>query len=595
MSDVKTLFKGFEKKYAINAVLSPIVMIGEVLMEVIIPFIMAKIIDQGIGGNAGEGDLPFVIRYGLLMIGLACISLLCGVLGTICSTYAAQGFGYNIRKRLFNRIQDFSFANIDKFSTASLVTRLTTDVTMTQNVFRMIIHMCVRSPVMLIAGTFMAFKINSRLALLFLIAIPIIAGSIMIISTNAHPRFEKMMKMFDGMNGAIQENLIGIRIVKAYVRGEYEEEKFRKSADNVRQAQIRAEKLIIFIMPIMQLVMYLTMIAVVWFGGRQVVAGTMLSGELISFFTYVTQVLSSLMMLGMVFVSLVMVKASKKRIMEILTEESDIISPENPVTQVANGSVEFENVNFSYNKKDDNCVLQNVNLSIKSGQVVGIIGSTGSSKTTLVSLIPRLYDVYSGSVKVGGKDVRDYDLTVLRDSVAMVLQKNVLFSGTIKENLKWGNENATDDQITQACKVADADSFITSFPEGYDTMLGQGGVNVSGGQKQRLCIARALLKSPKILILDDSTSAVDTATESRIRTALRDIAPETTKIIIAQRISSVKEADVIFVLDDGKISGFGTHEKLLAENEIYREVYESQQQGSGDADLEGAADLEGGN
>ena len=570
MSDVKTLFKGFEKKYAINAVLSPIVMIGEVLMEVIIPFIMAKIIDQGIGGNAGEGDLPFVIRYGLLMIGLACISLLCGVLGTICSTYAAQGFGYNLRKRLFNRIQDFSFANIDKFSTASMV-----------------IHMCVRSPVMLIAGTLMAFKINSRLALLFLIAIPIIAGSIMIISTKAHPRFEKMMKMFDGMNGAIQENLIGIRIVKAYVRGEYEEEKFRKSADNVRQAQIRAEKLIIFIMPIMQLVMYLTMVAVIWFGGHQVVAGTMLSGELISFFTYVTQVLSSLMMLGMVFVSLVMVKASKKRILEILTEQSDIISPENPVTEVADGSVDFENVNFSYNKKDDNCVLQNVNLSIKSGQVVGIIGSTGSSKTTLVSLIPRLYDVYSGSVKVGGKDVRDYDLTVLRDSVAMVLQKNVLFSGTIKENLKWGNENASDDQITQACKAADADSFITSFPDGYNTMLGQGGVNVSGGQKQRLCIARALLKSPKILILDDSTSAVDTATESRIRTALRDIAPETTKIIIAQRISSVKEADVIFVLDDGKISGFGTHEKLLAENEIYREVYESQQQGSGDADLEG--------
>lgn len=590
MSKLQKLLKGLEKKYVFSSIMSPIAMIGEVVMEVVIPFIMAKIIDDGIGGNGGQGDLQFVIRYGLIMIGLACISMLSGVLGTVFSTYAAQGFAYNLRKRLFTKIQSFSFANIDKFSTASLVTRLTTDINMAQNVYRMLIHMCVRSPFMLIAGTIMAFRINARMAVLFLIAIPIIAVGIMIISSIAHPRFEKMMKKFDGLNAAIQENLIGIRIVKAYVRGEYEEEKFRKAAGDVRDAQVRAEKVIIFSMPLMMLVMYVSMIAVMWFGGKQVVAGTMLSGELISFFTYVTQVLSSLMMLGMVFVSIIMVKASNKRIIEVLDEVPDIDNPENPVMSVADGSVEFDNVSFSYNKKADNCVLRDINLKIKSGQVVGIIGGTGSSKTTLVSLLPRLYDVYSGSVKIGGKDVRDYDISVLRDSVAMVLQKNVLFSGTIKENLRWGNPDASEEQMIQACQAADAHSFVSSFPDGYETMLGQGGVNVSGGQKQRLCIARALLKNPKILILDDSTSAVDTATETRIRTALRDIAPETTKIIIAQRISSVKDADVIFVLDDGALSGYGTHDELLAKNEIYREVYESQQQGSGDADLAGGED-----
>lgn len=590
MSKLQKLLKGLEKKYVFSSIMSPIAMIGEVVMEVIIPFIMAKIIDDGIGGNAGQGDLQFVIRYGLIMIGLACISMLSGVLGTVFSTYAAQGFAYNLRKRLFTKIQSFSFANIDKFSTASLVTRLTTDINMAQNVYRMLIHMCVRSPFMLIAGTIMAFRINARMAVLFLIAIPIIAVGIMIISSIAHPRFEKMMKKFDGLNAAIQENLIGIRIVKAYVRGEYEEEKFRKAAGDVRDAQVRAEKVIIFSMPLMMLVMYVSMIAVMWFGGKQVVAGTMLSGELISFFTYVTQVLSSLMMLGMVFVSIIMVKASNKRIIEVLDEVPDIDNPENPVMSVADGSVEFDNVSFSYNKKADNCVLRDINLKIKSGQIVGIIGGTGSSKTTLVSLLPRLYDVYSGSVKIGGKDVRDYDISVLRDSVAMVLQKNVLFSGTIKENLRWGNPDATEEDMIKACQAADAHSFVSSFPDGYETMLGQGGVNVSGGQKQRLCIARALLKNPKILILDDSTSAVDTATETRIRTALRDIAPDTTKIIIAQRISSVKDADLIFVLDDGALSGYGTHDELLAKNEIYREVYESQQQGSGDADLAGGED-----
>lgn len=590
MSKLKKLLTGLDKKYVLSSAMSPVVMIGEVVMEVIIPFIMAKIIDDGIGANGGQGDLAFVIRYGLIMIGCACISLVCGVLGTVSSTYGAQGFAYTLRDRLFNKIQSFSFANIDKFSTASLITRLTTDVNMAQNVYRMLIHMCVRSPFMLIAGTIMAFKINARMAILFLIAIPIIAVGVLIISSIAHPRFEKMMKKFDGLNATIQENLVGIRIVKAYVRGEYEEEKFTNAAADVKNAQVRAEKVIIFSMPLMQLVMYISMIAVMWFGGKQVVAGTMLSGELISFFTYVTQVLSSLMMLGMVFVSIIMVKASNKRIIEVLDEVPDLTNPENPVMTVADGSVEFDNVSFSYNKKADNCILRDINLKIKSGQVVGIIGGTGSSKTSLVSLLPRLYDVFSGSVKIGGHDVRDYDLSALRDSVAMVLQKNVLFSGTIKENLRWGNPDATDEEIKAACQAADADNFVSSFPDGYETMLGQGGVNVSGGQKQRLCIARALLKSPKILILDDSTSAVDTATETRIRTALRDLAPQTTKIIIAQRISSVKDADIIFVLDDGVLSGSGTHEELLAKNEIYREVFESQQQGSGDADLAGGED-----
>ena len=587
MSDVKKLLKGLEKKYVVNTFLSPIVMIGEVIMEVIIPFVMAKIIDVGVANK----DLPFVLKTGLLMVGLAVISLCFGVLGTKFSTFAAQGFAANLRKRLFNRIQAFSFANVDKFSTASLVTRLTTDVNMTMNVYRMLIHMCIRSPFMLIAGSIMAFAINKKLAVVFLVAIPVIAFSILFISVKAHPRFEKMMKKFDKMNAAIQENLIGIRIVKAFVRGKYEEEKFNQAAEDVKKAQVHAEKLIILMMPIMQLVMYSTMICVMWLGGRQVAWGQMLSGELISFFTYVTQVLSSLMMLGMVFVSLVMVKASKKRIVEVLDEIPEIENPTNPITTVKDGSVQFENVFFSYNKKKDNCVLKDVSVNIKSGQVVGVIGGTGSSKTTFVSLIPRLYDALEGSVKVGGVDIRNYDLQTLRDSVAMVLQKNVLFSGTIKENLRWGNPEATEAELIAACKAADAHSFIENFTDGYETELGQGGVNVSGGQKQRLCIARALLKKPKILILDDSTSAVDTATESRIWGELKTLAPETTKIIIAQRISSVKDADVIFVLDEGQINGFGTHQELLQNNKIYKEVFESQQT-AGDADMADNSEVE---
>ena len=587
MSDVKKLLKGLEKKYVVNTFLSPVVMIGEVVMEVIIPFVMAKIIDVGVANK----DLPFVLKTGLLMVCLALISLCFGMLGTKFSTFAATGFATNLRKRLFDKIQTFSFANIDKFSTASLVTRLTTDITMTMNVYRMLIHMCVRSPFMLIAGSVMAFTINKKLAVVFLVAIPIIAFSILFISVKAHPRFEKMMKKFDKMNGAIQENLIGIRVVKAFVRGKYEEQKFNQAAEDVKKAQVHAEKLIILMMPIMQLVMYSTMICVMWLGGRQVAFGQMLSGELISFFTYVTQVLSSLMMLGMVFVSLVMVKASKARIIEVLDEVSEIENPANSIKTVKDGSVQFENVYFSYNKKKDNCVLKDVSINIKSGQVVGVIGGTGSSKTTFVSLIPRLYDALEGSVKVGGVDVRNYDLQTLRDSVAMVLQKNILFSGTIKQNLKWGNPDATEAELIAACKAADAHSFIENFTDGYQTELGQGGVNVSGGQKQRLCIARALLKKPKILILDDSTSAVDTATESRIWGELKTLAPETTKIIIAQRISSVKDADVIFVLDEGQINGFGTHQELLQNNKIYKEVFESQQT-AGDADMADNSEVE---
>jgi ATP-binding cassette subfamily B multidrug efflux pump len=569
-----------ERKYLLYTFLSPLTMVGEVVMETVIPYIMAKIIDTGIANR----DIRYVLKTGLIMIGCACLSLACGVAGGRLSAVASQGFSHNLRRKLFAKVQGFSFGNVDKFSTASLVTRLTTDVTNTQNAYQMVIRMCARAPFMLIAGTVMACMINMKLASLFLIAIPVLAFALWIISSTAYPRFGVMLGKYDKMNSTIQENLIAIRVVKAFVRGKYEDEKFRKSADGVRAAQVHAEKVIVLLMPIMQIVVYVSMIAALWFGGNMIIAGTMKTGELVSFLTYVTQILMSLMMLGMIFVMLVLTRASVQRITEVLDEQSEIVSPENGLRTVADGSIDFDHVSFSYSRKRDNCVLSDIDIHIKSGQVVGIIGGTGSSKTTLVSLVPRLYDVLDGTVKVGGEDVRRYDLVTLRDSVAMVLQKNVLFSGTIKENLKWGNKNASDEEMTQACIASDADGFIRSFPKGYETEMGQGGVNVSGGQKQRICIARALLKKPKILILDDSTSAVDTATESRIREALRTAHPETTKIIIAQRISSVKDADVIFVLDDGRISGCGTHEQLLETNTIYREVYDSQQSG-GDADI----------
>lgn len=580
MGTIRKITAGLEKKYWLNTFLSPLVMIGEVVMETVIPFFMSKIIDVGITNR----DMTYVFKTGGIMVICAIISLCFGAGGARFGAVASLGFARNLRRRLFEKVQSFSFANVDHFSSASLVTRLTTDVTNAQNVYQMICRICFRAPFMLIAGTIMAFKINAELALVFLIAIPVLAVAVIGLSAVAYPRFSNMLKKYDKMNSIVQENLIAIRVVKAFVRGEYEDEKFEKAANDVKNAQVRAERIVITLMPIMQFVVYVCIICVLWFGGKMIVFGSMKAGELVSFLTYVTQILMSLMMIGMIFVSLVLSRASVGRICEVLDEDADIKNPKNPILNVKNGSFDFENVSFSYSKNKEKCVLSNINLHIKSGNVVGIIGGTGSSKTTLVSLIPRLYDATLGSVKVGGFDVRSYDLKVLRDNVAVVLQKNVLFSGTIKENLKWGNKNATDEEIIAACKVSDADTFIQNLPDGYETELGQGGVNLSGGQKQRICIARALLKKPKILILDDSTSAVDTATEKRIRDSLRSLHPEITKIIIAQRITSVKDSDVIIVLDDGKINGIGTHDELLSSNKIYREVYESQAS-SGDADI----------
>ncbi|MBO4320788.1 MAG: ABC transporter ATP-binding protein [Treponema sp.] len=575
MSNVSKLLTGLEDKYKVCSVLSPVSMIGEVLLEIVIPLFMAKIIDVGIA----ENRLSYVISVGLIMVGLSCLSLLFGALGARFSAVAALGFSRNLRRRLFSKIQDFSFGNLDRFSTSSLVTRLTTDVTNVQNTYQMIIRLCFRAPFMMVSGTVMACIINRNLSVIFFIAIPVLAFFLALIGIKAFPRFSKMMKQYDNMNATVQENLTAIRVVKSFVRTPFENKKFSDSADAVRRAQVNAEKLVIFTSPIMQLVIYTCIILSLWFGGHMVAVDNMQTGELISFITYIGQILMSLMMLSMIFIMLVLSRASIARIIEVLDEVPEIKNPvsENATTEVHDGSIDFKDVSFSYSKRDDNCVLNGINLHIESGQMVGIIGGTGSSKTTLVSLVPRLYDVLHGSVSVGGTDVREYDLTALRDSVAMVLQKNVLFSGTIRDNLKWGNEDATDEEIKEACIAADAHEFISSFPNGYDTDLGQGGVNISGGQKQRLCIARALLKKPKILILDDSTSAVDTATDARIRKALRTQLPETTKIIIAQRINSVQDADKIYVLDNGMIDGCGTHEELLDNNKIYREVYDSQQ------------------
>lgn len=565
---------GEYKKYAI---LTPIVMIGEVLMEVSIPMIMAKIVDNGIG----RSDINYTVKMGVIIVAMAVLSLICGVLGGKFAAKAGMGFARNIRKKLFDKVQDFSFSNVDKFSTASLVTRLTTDVTNVQNTFMMIIRMAIRSPFMLIFALIMAISINSKLAMVFLIAIPVLGIGVFGIIMKAFPRFDKMLSKYDALNSRVQENLIGIRVIKAFVREKFEGEKFVASADDVRLAQIRAEKLIILNQPLMQITMYSCIVAVIYFGGNMVVSGDFLIGELTSFISYITQILMSLMMLSMIFVMTTISMASMHRIVEIFDEVPDIRDDDASEKLLpADGSIIFDNVSFSYANDKDNLTLSNINLSIGSGETIGVIGGTGSAKTTLVQLIPRLYDVLEGSVRVGGHDVRDYKLDNLRNEVAMVLQKNVLFSGTIKDNLRWGNENATDEEIINACKQAQAHDFIMSFPDGYETDLGQGGVNVSGGQKQRLCIARALLKKPKIVILDDSTSAVDTATDAKIRSAFRTELADTTTIIIAQRISSVADADRIIVLDDGKVDAFDTHENLIITNEIYREVYNSQQKGA---------------
>ncbi len=580
MSNISKMMKGLERRFKVFSVLSPVTMIGEVVMETLIPLMMARIIDLGIY----EKNLRYVVISGLIMILMALVSLACGFCGGRFSALASQGFSRNLRRNLFAKVQSFSFGNVDRFSTSSLVTRLTTDVTNVQNTYQMIIRMCIRAPFMLLSGLALSLVINRRLSLIFLIAIPFLVLVLSLLSSRAYPRFQKMLGQYDKLNNTVQENLIAVRVVKSFVREDFEKEKFESSADTLRRMQVRAEKLVIFIMPVMQIVIYMAIIAALWFGGRMVTFGGMKSGELISFLSYIGQVLMSLMMLSMVFIMLVLSRASISRIVEVLDEEAEIKNPpasddcpQGGLTEVKDASIDFENVSFSYLKDQNNLVLENINLHIDSGAVVGIIGGTGSSKSTLVSLIPRLYDCLDGTVKVGGLDVKKYNLHTLRDSVAMVLQKNVLFSGSVKDNLRWGNENTSDEEMVEVCKAASCDDFISSLPDGYDSHIEQGGTNLSGGQKQRLCIARALLKNPKILILDDSTSALDTATDAKIRHALKSSLPESTKIIIAQRIASVQEADVIFVMDNGKINGFGSHEELLKNNEIYREVYESQQ------------------
>ena len=563
------------KGYGIYALLAPATIALEVILEVFIPYLMAQIIDVGIK----SGNYNFILQRGALMVLMAILSLFCGALSGAFAARASAGLAYGVRKKLYEKIQDFSFANVDKFSTASLVTRMTTDVNSVQQAFMVIIRSCIRSPLMLITATVMAFRLNSQLASIFLFAIPVLGTALFIIAKTAYPRFAKMFEKYDYMNRRIQETLIAIRVVKTFVKGDWESKEFEKAADDVRAAQVRAEKLIITNGPIMQLTVYATTIAICWLGGKSIIAGKMEVGALTGVITYVSQILMSLMMLSFVFVTIVMTRASIARITEVFDEIPDI--RDNPASdlKVLNGSVEFRGVSFSYSKNKENTVLKDINLTINSGDKIGIVGATGSAKTTLVQLIPRLYDVTGGEVLVGGRDVRDYKISELRENVAMVLQKNVLFTGTIRDNLKWGNESASDEEVTEAAKKAQAHDFIMSFPKGYDTELGQGGVNVSGGQKQRLCIARALLKQPKIIILDDSTSAVDTATDSEIRKTFREELDHVTTIVIAQRIASVIDADKIVVLDEGKINGFGTHDELLESNAIYREIYQSQRKG----------------
>ncbi len=551
-------------------------------MEVLIPLLMASLIDNGIEGNNGQGDLNHIyLMAGLIVI--ACVlSFLCGFGGGKFGAIASTGFARNLRKDMFHKVQEYSFENIDKFSTASLVTRLTSDITRVQDAYQMVLRIAVRSPITLIFSLIMAFSINSQISLVFLAAIPILAIGLFLIMTHAHPVFERVFKRYDKLNSVVQENVAGMRVVKAFVREEYETEKFKNVSKSIFDDFCKAEKLLAFNGPLMQLCMYGGMIAISWLGAQFIVVDNALTtGELMSIMTYAMQILMSLMMLSMIFVMLTMARASMERICEVLGEESTLQNPENPVTEVRDGSISFRDVCFAY-KKGGSLALSDIDLEIKSGETVGIIGGTGSSKSTLVQLIPRLYDVTEGTVLVGGRDVKEYDIESLRNEVAMVLQKNVLFSGTIKDNLRWGNAEASDEELERACKLACAHDFITSFPDGYDTYIEQGGTNVSGGQKQRLCIARALLKKPKILILDDSTSAVDTATDAMIRKAFREEIPDTTKLIIAQRISSVQDADKIIVIDGGKINGVGTHQELLASNEIYKEVYYSQQKGGDD-------------
>lgn len=574
----------YAKPYWIQSVICPILMIGEVVLELLIPYYMGRIVDVGIP----NGDMQYVLRTGGMMILMAGVSLMCGGLAARLAAVASMGLGARVREAMYKNIQTFSFSNIDKFSTASLVTRMTTDVTTVQNMYQMMLRMFFRAPLQFVCAMFLSFRLNPTVGDVFLVVIPLILVTLAIFGPIAMRRFKKMLRMFDGLNASVQENLIAIRVVKAFVRGDYEKKKFKKSNDDLMAAAVSAEKLMVAAQPLMMLTMFGTILAIAYISATDIVAGTLEIGAFATVLTYVMQILMSVIMIAMMFVSYVMSRAAASRIWEVIVERPDINDNEaDPGLHVEKGDIEFKNVSFKYNAEGKRNVVDSVNLHIAAGETVGVIGGTGSAKTTLVSLIPRLYDVTAGEVLVDGHNVKDYTIYELRESVSMVLQNNVLFSGSILDNLRWGDENATEEEIVEACKAAQADDFIRAFPDGYQTDLGQGGVNVSGGQKQRLCIARALLKKPKILILDDSTSAVDTVTDSKIREAFRTQIPDTTKIIIAQRISSVEDADKIVVLDGGKISDVGTHEELLVRSPIYSEVYHSQQKGGaalGEAD-----------
>ncbi len=563
------------KEYKKASILTPVFVTCEVIMELLIPILMAKIIDDGIG----KGNDTLVYKIGALMAVLAMLSLLFGILNGKYAAEASTGFAKNLRKGMYENIQNFSFSNIDKYSTAGLVTRMTTDVTNVQNAYQMIIRMCARAPMMLIIAVIMSISISPKLSMIFIVAIIFLGGCLALIIYSAFGVFDKVFKKYDNVNASVQENVNAIRVVKAYVREDYENKKFNRAIEEVYRLFVKAESRVTLNNPVMMVTVYGCILALSWFGAKMIVVNELTTGELVSLFSYIMNIMISLMMISMAFVMITMARASAERIAEVLNEKSDLTNNDNPVYSVKNGDIDFNQVNFKYKSTSEEMVLSDIDVHIKSGETIGIIGGTGSSKSSFVNLISRLYDVTDGEVKVGGINVKDYDIETLRNEVSVVLQKNVLFSGTIKENLRWGNKNATDEELVTACKLACADEFIEKFPDGYDTYIEQGGSNVSGGQKQRLCIARALLKKPKILILDDSTSAVDTATDAKIRANMKKSIPGTTKLIIAQRISSVQESDKIIVLDDGHIDGFGTHEELLANNEIYKEVYYSQTKG----------------
>lgn len=576
---LKKLFSSL-REYKKSALISPIFIGIEVIFEMLIPTLMAMIIDNGLNGNNGKGDMNFIIVMGLITLGVAMLSLLSGIQASKYASYASAGFAKNLRKDLFSKIQSFSFTNIDKFSTAGLITRFTTDVNNIQNSFQLLIRGFVRAPLMMCVAIFMSFMINPGLSMIFVVAVLFLGTFLAFIIFKVHPIFTAAIRKYDDINASLQENINGIRVVKAYIREKYETGKFKKATENLKNMLLKGENIIIFVSPVMQLTVFSCILLLSWFGAKMIVVRELTTGELTSLFAYTTNILMSLLMLAMMLVNIVFSRASGDRIAMVLNEEPSIKNPENGVTEVKDGSILFKNVDFSYSNNPEVLNLTKINLEIKSGETIGIIGGTGSAKSALVQLIPRLYDVLDGELLVGGVNVKDYDIKTLRDNVAMVLQKNVLFSGSIKDNLRWGNENATDEEMEHACKLAQADEFIQKFPKKYDTRIERGGANVSGGQRQRLCIARALLKSPKILILDDSTSAVDTKTDKLIREAFKNELPHITKIIIGQRISSIKDSDKILVLEDGVITAAGTHDELIKMSNVYREVYESQTEGS---------------